>query len=406
MTSFTYDGFRSLKYCFFVIITYKIMDDEIILRKQAVELYLKDVPVCKIAQKLNRSRQWVHKWIARYHNIGGGNWFLPEPTSPNQVHNKTSEKGEELVVNVRKALEGRIYSQTGALSIMYEIERMGLKAPSIPTINRILKRNNLINSSRIRQKKAIEYPNYFMLVQQMDMVGPRYLTGGSRFYFQNIIDTENHHVGVYPIKDKRSITLASSIVHFWTNYGMPDYLQMDNELALRGSNRYPRSLGIVLRLALSQGVTPIFIPPSEPWRNGIIEKFNSNFNKYFFSAQRFSSFEDIVDKAPGFCDFHNQNHRYSTQQGKYPNQIKSLAQQSKLASINLKDPIPLIDGSVIFIRFIRSDRKLTILGTVFTVKQELVYTYVVAEIVIDQHVLIVQQHGVIHNIFPFEMPVD
>ena len=95
MTSFTYDGFRSLKYCFFVIITYKIMDDEIILRKQAVELYLKDVPVCKIAQKLNRSRQWVHKWIARYHNIGGGNWFLPEPTSPNQVHNKTSEKEEE-----------------------------------------------------------------------------------------------------------------------------------------------------------------------------------------------------------------------------------------------------------------------------------------------------------------------
>jgi len=83
-----------------------IMDGEIILRKQAVELYLKDVPVCDIAQSLNRSRQWVHKWVNRYRKIGGDDWFLPESTSPKQVYNKTSQKEEELVVNVRKALEG------------------------------------------------------------------------------------------------------------------------------------------------------------------------------------------------------------------------------------------------------------------------------------------------------------
>lgn len=382
------------------------MDDEIILRKQAVELYLKNIPVCDIAHKLNRSRQWVHKWITRYRTQGGDNWFLSVSTCPKQVFNKTPQKEEELVINARKALEGRIYSQTGALSIMYEIERMGLKAPSIPTINRILRRNNLIDRCSVKQKKGIEYPNYFTLVQQMDMVGPRYLTGGSRFYFQNIIDTENHHVGVYPIRDKRSLTLARGIAHFWTNYGMPDYLQMDNELALRGSNRYPRSLGIVLRLALSQGVTPIFIPPSEPWRNGVIEKFNSNLNKYFVSAQRFSSFEAIERKAPEFSDFHNQNHRYSTQKGRCPNQIKSISQEYQLAPINLEDPIPLVDGSVIFIRFIRSDRKLTVLRTVFIMRQELVHTYVIAEIVIDQHVLIVIQDGITHHVFPFEMPVD
>jgi len=232
--------------------------------------------------------------------------------------NRIPQNQEELVINVRKALEGRTYSQTGALSIMYEIERMGLKAPSIPTINRILKRNNLINLSSVKRKKGIEYPNYFTLVQQMDLVGPRYLTGGSRFYFQNIIDTENHHVGVYPIRDKRSTTLARTIAHFWADYGIPDYLQMDNELPFRGSNRHPRSLGIVLRLALSQGVTPIFIPPSEPWRNGVIEKFNSNLYKYFFSVQKFASFEDVEEKAPEFSVFHNHNHRYSTQGGKYP----------------------------------------------------------------------------------------
>jgi len=382
------------------------MEDEFILRKQAVELYLNGDSISDIVQKLGRSRQWVHKWITRYRTKGGNDWFHSESTSPKQVHNKIPQNEEELVVNVRKALEGRTYSQTGALSIMYEIERMGLKSPSIPTINRILKRNNLINYSSVKQRKGIEYPNYFTLVQQMDLVGPRYLTGGARFYFQNFIDTENHHAGVYPIRDKRSVSIARSMVHFWTIYGIPDYLQMDNELAYRGSNRYPRSLGIVLRLALSQGVTPIFIPPAEPWRNGIIEKFNSNLHKYFFSSQRFTSFENVEEKAPEFSDFHNQNHRYSTQGGKCPCQIKSISQEHKLGPINLEDPIPLVDGSVIFIRFIRSDRKLTILGSNFTVKQKLVYTYVIAEIVIDQHALLIKQDGIIHHVFPFTMPVD
>ncbi len=382
------------------------MEDELILRKQDVGLYLQDVPISDIVHKLDRSRQWVHKWITRYRTKGGDDWFHSESTSPKQVYNKTSQKEEELVINVRKALEGRIYSQTGALSIMYEIERMGLQTPSIPTINRILKRNNLISNKRVRQKKGIDYPSYFTLVQQMDLVGPRYLTGGSRFYFQNIIDTENHHVGVYPIRDKRSVTVAGVIARFWTSYGIPDYLQMDNELSFRGSNRYPRRLGIVLRLALSQGVTPIFIPTSEPWRNGIIEKFNSNLYKYFFSAQRFTSFEDVEEKAAEFTDFHNQNHRYSTQKGKIPNQIESISQEYKLDPINLEDPIPVIDGSVIFIRFIRSDRRLTILRTSFTLKQELIYTYIIAEIVVSQHVLLIKQDGIIHHVFPFEMSVD
>jgi hypothetical protein len=114
----------------------------------------------------------------------------------------------------------------------------------------------------------------------------------------------------------------------------------------------------------------------------------------------------MEEKTPGFSDYHNQNHRYSTQGNKVPNQIKSISQEHKLGPINLEDPIPLVEGSVIFIRLIRSDRSLTILRTSFTVKKELVYTYVVAELVVDQHVLLVKQDGFIHHVFPFVMPVD
>jgi transposase InsO family protein len=383
-----------------------IMDSEIILRKQAIELYLTGIPIVEIAQKVERSRQWVHKWINRYRSIGGDDWYKSKSNSPNHVHRKTPQKAEELVVKIRSSLQERLYSQTGALSIMYEIKRLGFEPPSLSTINRILRRNSLISKNKVKQRKAIDYPSYFTLVQQMDMVGPRYLVGGSRFYFLNIIDTENHYVGIFPIKDKRSITIARTYARYWATYGIPDYLQMDNELPFRGSNRYPRSLGIVLRLALSQGVTPIFIPPSEPWRNGVIEKFNFTLYKYFFSAHRFSSFEDVEKKAIEFANFHNKNHRYSTQGGRYPEQIKSASQSHKLDLRVLDDQIPLAGGSVIFIRLIRSDRKLNILRTSFTVKKELVYSYVVAEILIEHHVLQVKQDGIIHHVYPFKMPVE
>ncbi len=65
---------------------------------------------------------------------------------------------------------------------------------------------------------------------------------------------------------------------FPKNFQLPDFLQMDNELSFRGSNKYPGSLGLLLKVALSCGVTPVFIPAAEPWRNGVIEKFNHNAN--------------------------------------------------------------------------------------------------------------------------------
>ncbi|MEJ7682747.1 MAG: integrase core domain-containing protein [Segetibacter sp.] len=94
---------------------------------------------------------------------------------------------------------------------------------------------------------------------------------------------------------------------------MPDALQMDNELAFRGSNRYPRSFGSVVRFALSQGVAPVFIPVKEPWRNGIIEKFNHTYQKRFLQMNTFKSLDDLSAREQSFIDFHNSHHRYSSQ---------------------------------------------------------------------------------------------
>lgn len=172
--------------------------------------------------------------------------------------------------------------------------------------------------------------------------------------------------------------------------GPPDFLQLDNELSFRGSNRHPRSPGLVIRLCLHFGVTPVFIPIGEPWRNGTIEKFNDTYNKKFFRRQWFPSYANLKRQSKNFQRFHNKHHRYSCLKGKTPVQIIqntndrpiTIGGNTKLPQL---DSVP--DGNIILVRFIRSNRLLDIFGEKFTVSKDLVYSYVKAIIVTDLHSL-------------------
>lgn len=172
--------------------------------------------------------------------------------------------------------------------------------------------------------------------------------------------------------------------------GPPDFLQLDNELSFRGSNRHPRSPGLVIRLCLHFGVTPVFIPIGEPWRNGTIEKFNDTYNKKFFRRQWFPSYAMLKRQSKNFQRFHNKHHRYSFLKGKTPLQtINSSTSRPMTIGGNTKlpelDSVP--DGNIVLIRFIRSNRLLDIFGEKFKVSKDLVYSYVKAFIVTNLHSL-------------------
>ena len=166
------------------------------------------------------------------------------------------------------------------------------------TINRVLKAHGLVNKkSSVYISKNLPYPgNKYISVNQMVFVGPRYIKDFGRIYSLNIIDTETHFVNINATPGKSVKYVIPSVVRFWKQYGFPDYLQMDNELSFRGSNKYPRSFGKLIRFALSQDVGVIFIPVSEPWRNGIIEQFNDKFDKYFYRKNVFADLEDMKKK--------------------------------------------------------------------------------------------------------------
>ncbi len=379
--------------------------DEIEIRKLAVTRCLSGESPKQVAQSLKRTKQWVYKWLRRYRS-GNEDWYLSKPKTPKTVYRKIAPSIEAKILEIRKTLSETKYAQIGAISIQYEFLRLGIEPPQIWTINRVLKKHGVIKQSKKRISKNIDYPELFISTHQMDLVGPRYLSGGLRFYVLNIIDIETRTVHVHPIPDKRAISILEGILTFWKTFGIPDALQMDNELAFRGSNRYPRNLGIILRFVLSQGVVPVFIPIKEPWRNGIIEKFNDKFDKMFYRVQKFNDFEHLKVAAKEFEEFHNQNHRYSSQANKTPEEmLKEIIKPFKLVKNYKFDSDYIPDtGSIIFIRFVRSNLQINVFNTIFKVKKELMYTYVTAHIILEHHCLLVKQDNIVHHIFTFVMP--
>ncbi|MFO7722301.1 MAG: integrase [Bacteroidales bacterium] len=379
-------------------------------RKQAINRHLNGEKVSKIVKSLKRSREWFYFWLNRYKaSEEGDDWYLDASRSPRRKPSKISSDIERGVIEARISLQEERYAQTGAIAIQYEMYRLGQEPPAIWTINRILTRHGLNKPSRIKRKRSEkDYPMLFIHTHQMDLVGPRYIKGDGRFYSVNILDTECHSCFVHPIRCKSTEEILRALVLFWSNHGMPDALQMDNELAFRGSNRYPRSFGAIIRLALALNIAPVFIPIKEPWRNGMIEKFNDTFDKHFIRKWTFESFQHLCHEAVNFSSFHNAKHRYRALEKKTPVETRlSLPPLVKYdQSIDLTKKIPLVTGTVYFVRFIRSDLILKLHTEKFKVKEELKYSYVVAEVNIDNQCMIVRRDNEIVQIFPYNTPFD
>ena len=222
------------------------------------------------------------------------------------------------------------------------------------------------------------------------------------------MDLLSHQVYIESQRTKQDHQIASSLLRCWKAVGLPDFLQLDNELSYRGSNRHPRSPGLVIRLCLNFGVQPVFIPIGEPWRNGVIEKFNDTYTKKFFRRQWFASYLMLKRQSKNFQRFHNKYHRYSCLKGKTPMEAIQKAEFKPVklgGNTKLPDLNTLPDGNIILIRFIRNDRKLDIFGEKFKVSQDLVYSYVKAVIVTEIHKLQIYLGNDLVEIFEYQLTI-
>ena len=365
------------------------------LRIRAIELYKKKWKITDICSNLNCSRPWFYKWLKRYQTMDS-NWYKEQSRAPKTKLNKTDTDMEQVVLETRAYLASKPYFQYGPQAIYYALSQKGIDPPPVWTISRILKRHNITKSRRttayIPKGKVYPYANY-ALCQQMDFVGPRYLHSKTRFYFHNLICCDTHYSQVSVYNNQGAENACNSLIRFWKMAGIPDFLQMDNYLSFWGSLNKPEALGKVIRLCLLHGVTPIFIPVREPWRNGIIEHYNQKMQSAILSAGEYATTKELQNASDSFSEIHNQTHYYSVQDGMTPNKRMKYLDYPLVPLdkeyVFPQKQIPLESGEIFVIRFIRSDLKFNIFGLSYTLPEETKYEYIKGTIITDEHRLII-----------------
>ena len=377
------------------------------LRKKAIKRYKNGESPKEIYQSLGKGKTWFFKWLKRY-KLDGEDWTKSHSRKPHQSPKRIDKIMEQTVIETRKYLEKKLYSQIGALAINYDLNKQGIIPPPISTINKILRRNNLVHKRIKYSPKGVNYPSLAIThsnyLHQLDVVGPRYLKEDGKFYSINIIDAFDRRNSTNPERRQNRIAVSKGLLCSWKTLGIPLYEQMDNQLPMRGSNQCPHSFGIVIRLCLYMGVQPLFIPLREPWRNGIIEHFQNVFDKMFFRAQYFKDFDHLYKKAKEFELFHNQNHNYSTLKGMTPNQKYSGG--IKLLSTSFRHPekLAISPGYIHLVRFIRSDRVLDIFGEKYIMPDDVEYEYVRATIDTAKEKLFVYHDSKLVVEHPYSLP--
>jgi len=381
--------------------------DEKELREEAIKRYENGVTPKEIYQGLGKGKTWFFKWLRRYKH-DRSNWAENRSRKPHHIPKKVDGTMEQAVIETRKRLEKQLYAQIGAVAISFDLQRRNILAPSISSINKILKRNELVRKKPKYTPKGVDYPSLQVTesnyLHQFDVLGPRYLKTDGRFYSANIIDACDRRVSVNPLRRQTRVDIAQALVRSWQMLGLPVYLQLDNKLPMRGSNRYPHSFGLVIRLSLLLGIQPVFIPLQEPWRNGIIERFQNVFDKMFFRAQYFESFSYLVQQARTFETFHNQNHRYSTMEGKTPAEKVSGELKYLPKDFKLPKGLSIAPGYIHVIRFIRSNRILDIFGDKFSMPMEVEYEYVWAKIDTAKEKLFVYHDSALVEEYSYFLP--
>jgi putative transposase len=353
-------------------------------RIRAVERHRQGESISSICKSLHRSRAWFHKWSSRY-ETGDPEWFRERSRRPRTMPRQTAKDAEAIVQLLRQELDGS-GSFSGAQAIRWEMEERKLDPlPSVRTINRILDRHDLVRRRTGGYlPKGKKYPQLVAgepgEVHQTDFVGPRYLHGGIRFYGLNSVDLATGRCATEPAFSRNAQASLDAFWSSWLRLGMPRNQQVDNEMVFYGSPRHPRAMGPLIRLCLLHEIEVWFIPMGEPWRNGVVEKFNHHWDQKFFRRTQLVSGAELVPQSQLFEERHNARYRYSKLNGKTPMEAlesSGLKLRFPLEVEPPQHPLPRPEsGRYHLMRFVRSDGLLDVFGEKFRAPPECGYEYV------------------------------
>lgn len=202
---------------------------------------------------------------------------------------------------------------TGATAVLQEwcLGYPEAQAPSLRTIGRIMKELGLTQVRKRRNKGAAAYlcyPEHTIYsgldgrVLEADFVGRKHIYGRTApINFIGYSFKKEPRIRYYKrIESQTSKCFVEQTEIFFTKFEKPDYVKVDNALAMIGSASGKRNISTTMLFLLNHHVVPIFAVPRKPFSQASIEGNNSVFSRFFWNKHEFSSLEEIDENIKWF----------------------------------------------------------------------------------------------------------
>lgn len=358
------------------------MDDkqEFRLRRKALRLRLKDIPLKVILDKVQRSPAWLCKWQKRFNRQGLAG-LHSRSRCPHHTPTACPPRIVRLIIQTRRRLVKQKVGLTGARAIRRELYKvLGKQTPSLPTIKRVLQTHGLV--PKPTEASPAYFPKPLTTVEgtlhALDWTC-RYLEDGPKVYAFHSLNLRTRAGAQTIAADKSSDTVIRHCAHTWKTLGIPQFLQLDNDAAFCGGYKAPRIFGQFVRLCLYLGIKLIFLPIAEPECNGEVEELNGLWAHAFWERRRFASFGQVCRASPAFVHWYMTDYGPPLLDDVTPEQAQRREPKHRLTATqiaHLPDSLPITAGHIHFVRKVKPDGTIAILNETWKVSKRLAGKYV------------------------------
>jgi hypothetical protein len=255
----------------------------------------------------------------------------------------------------------------------------------VRTIGRILQRRGALDSRRrIRQRPPAAgwyLPDVAERARELDsfdVIEDLMIEGGIHVDVFTAISLHGGLVACWPDRNIPSTKVVSAMSEHWRHFGLPAYAQFDNDARFQGNHRSADSIGRVIRLCLSLGVTPVFAPPRETGFQAAIESFNGRWQAKVWHRFHYESLAALQ----------LQSARYITTYRSHTNgRIEQAPARRSFPPVWQLDLQAHPRGRIIYLRRTSEQGKVNLLGHSFFVDQNWPHRLVRAEVNLDASVI-------------------
>jgi transposase InsO family protein len=364
--------------------------DEQQRRIEAIRRVKEGESVHSVSRALGRSRRWYYKWATVYQREGAAG--LHDRRGRREAANKTPAWLAQLIIETRDRLvqqahTGQSFVGIGARRVVHELQALQVEPlPHWITVHR-----HLVRAGRVPPDQEGEPVGYCPRpaagqvndVHQVD-IWPPVLVGGQKVYFFHLVDIVSWYPFGMVVADKSTDTALAFLQAAFQALGPPRVAQLDNEMSFTGG-RWAHRLGRVVRLCLALGVTVWFIPFYTPQRNGFVESFHSQCQRFFWSRQTFGSLAEVQASYPAFLEAYRHDHHLPAIDQRTPAEARAQAARPvRRLPVDLaftgRPRLPIVEGTICCARLADRRGQVEVLNHHLQLGPALAHHYVLAEI--------------------------